>query len=458
MKKFIWLVIVLLLIVSCSLPWHSVGADTSIYDGGDAIPDYLIYQNSFGYHAKRMFDNAILFSNPKDPSQVINNLLSTLILTYDGHSNPAGTLWIPTNLTAWKRGCWIKCTIPLVLANSTIVIPPTQDQFIDFSGIEIIATNNMPSIVTIDSIMNSKIYLGVVAANPASYAALGWPVAHVINDVYIYPHTASPDGQTLVMASEVKIDAVYGDADNGLLVNYGNASISGNSFTIIEGNLLDAGGSRGSIIRFTNGTTSKTGAYSNQINLVGVTSALHSLTIDAGTQVFANRIIVPLLVNEFNAGGADMAQPVIDGSRGQNEIITLPQSKAVAHARNCQVIPHDRWTTLTNLTVIETDPLRQLSNGVFTAKIPGWYDISANCYVQTALSTSVSGIAIWSKSAFVATNIVPETVWAESVQLPVSTSLYLDIGDKVEIKVWQTSGSDGIAPADMRNRISIHKQ
>jgi hypothetical protein len=122
-----------------------------------------------------------------------------------------------------------------------------------------------------------------------------------------------------------------------------------------------------------------------------------------------------------------------------------PECRFAAYLPANQSVPTAVWTALTGMTEI-ADPGGNLSAGVFTAPVAGFYLVTANAFWQSS-TTGARYLALWraanGSSTYAEIPGVAQT--APSGLDPrqnVSGLLHLNAGDKIKPQVFHTAGAN----------------
>lgn len=261
--------------------------------------DYIIYQDSTGFHAVRTEDWQIVESDPSDSVNVINNLLSSLTLSY---SIVKPNLYaVGTNPTGFKEGRRVVVTIPQIIASHTIVIPPSEDFIFDMGTSVVYPSTYLENVITIDSCMQSEFILPIVCAGNTGTK----------NIVNLFPHTIGPDDFVVATTSELTIkslvSAIATPAMVGLRLDATVANIVNMEINIREMNIVSGIG--------VYVPSSVYAVLHNTINIKSApTASNYILKIDPTINVFANRFYIDRVA----------VSPLLDGSGGRNRIETNP--------------------------------------------------------------------------------------------------------------------------------------
>jgi hypothetical protein len=120
-----------------------------------------------------------------------------------------------------------------------------------------------------------------------------------------------------------------------------------------------------------------------------------------------------------------------------------PECRFAAYMGTNQSIPNAAWTTLTNLTEI-VDVGGNLSAGVFTAPVNGFYLLTANVFWQSS-TTGARYLALWRAASGSSTyaeipGVAQTAPSGIDPRQNVSGLLHLNAGDKVKAQVFHTAG------------------
>ena len=161
-----------------------------------------------------------------------------------------------------------------------------------------------------------------------------------------------------------------------------------------------------------------------------------------------------LTMNPANFSSASFERLSVTSSVQPSDIIA-----ARANASDSQSIPNATDTTITFENVdFDTHNAYNPSTGVYTAPAPGYYSIDASIrYFHNA--TAGNYIHIRKNSTVIASGVTVSdaAIGTADWDAKVSTLIYLETGDTVDIQTYQSTGSNKSLTASFANYFNIHR-